>query len=282
MAKEKRYYWLKFKRDFFDNLRIRKLQNIPGGGDKYLLTFIKILTYSIPTGGVIVYQGVFATIEEEIAMEIREDPQTVRIVLEFISSHQMLIGMEEQGQYYLPYAAENIGSEGASAARMRKLRDKDQNLIASQCDTAVTSCDKKVTLENRDREKRIETDTEIENDVYLEKWLIEYSSTASNPQSYKAAMRKKIKTNDPEAIETFEDWKQKKIEKALLDEEKKKIDTFDYSLLIGLTISEKTIIRVVDAGSSIHLFFDDGTDDYNYKKKDLYEWYQSKKQEETA
>jgi hypothetical protein len=56
----------------------------------------------------------------------------------------------------------------------------------------------------------------------------------SNPQSYKAAMRKKIKSNDPEAIETFQNWKQKKIEKTLLDEEKNKVDTFDYSLLIGL------------------------------------------------
>jgi predicted phage replisome organizer len=161
MAKEKRYYWLKFKRDFFDDLRIRKLQGIPGG-DTYVLAYIKILTFSIPTSGIIIYQGIFETIEEEIALEIREDPKTIRFVLEYASNHGMLEGME-QGKFYLPYAAENIGSEGASAQRMRKLRfqkDAAKQLPSSQCDASVTESDKKVTTEKENKRKEIEKEKE--------------------------------------------------------------------------------------------------------------------------
>jgi predicted phage replisome organizer len=154
MAKEKRYYWLKFKRDFFDDLRIRKLQKIPGG-DTYVLSYIKILTYSIPTSGIIVYQGIFETIEEEIALEINEDAKTVRFVLEYASNHGMLEGME-QGKYFLPYAAENIGTETASAIRMRRLRNSKKKLTSSHCDADVTQqlhdSSENVTLE-KEKEK---------------------------------------------------------------------------------------------------------------------------------
>jgi len=163
MAKEKRYYWLKFKRDFFDDLRIRKLQGIPGG-DTYVLAYIKILTFSIPTSGIIIYQGIFETIEEEIALEIREDPKTIRFVLEYASNHGMLEGME-RGKFYLPYAAENIGSEGSSAKRMRKLRsqkDAAKQLPSSQCDATVTESDKKVTTEKENKRKEIEKEKEKE------------------------------------------------------------------------------------------------------------------------
>jgi len=161
MAKEKRYYWLKFKRDFFDDLRIRKLQGIPGG-DTYVLAYIKILTFSIPTSGIIIYQGIFETIEEEIALEIREDPKTIRFVLEYASNHGMLEGME-QGKFYLPYVAENIGSEGASAQRMRKLRsqkDAAKQLPSSQCDASVTDSDEKVTTEKENKRREIEKEKE--------------------------------------------------------------------------------------------------------------------------
>ncbi|MDD2399629.1 MAG: DUF4373 domain-containing protein [Sulfurovum sp.] len=128
--------------------------------------------------------------------------------------------------------------------------------------------------------KEVSKEVNEKHTYTIDDWLNEYCVNKS--AAYKADMKKRIRNNDPEAIATYQEWEQEKMEKDLLLEEKNKIDTFDYSLLIGLQIGEKNIIRVVDAGSSIHLFFDDGTDDYNYKKKDLYEWYQSKKQEETA
>jgi predicted phage replisome organizer len=275
MSKVKRYFWLKFKRDFFNDLRIRKLQSVPGG-DTYVLVFIKILTFSIPTSGIIVYRGIFPTLEEEIAMEIREDSKAVAFVLEFASKYNMLETME-QGQYYLKYAVENIGSEGASAQRMRKLRAKESNneqLPSSQCDTSVTRCDKIVTLE---------TDTDTEEDTHTDKeleiWLHEYSKNAKKPDAYKATMRKKITSNDIEALHAFEKWKDKSI---LLQENnpvENILNIFDFNVLIGIKFNGTQIINVLTEEdlSTVHIFFDDGSSEL-VSKKDIYMWYQLNKE----
>lgn len=295
MAKEKRYYWLKFKLDFFDDLRIRKLQSIPGG-DTYVLTYIKILTYSISTSGIIIYQGIFETIEEEIALEIREDPKTVRFVLEYASKHGMLEGMDEEGKFFLPYVAENTGSEGASAKRMRKLRDGKSNskeLPPSHCDDTVTERDENVTLETEtetelELETETHTDTEIEKNPLFEKWLEEYCSRPSvtTPLAYKADIRKKILNKDEDAIKAFLKWEKEHRITLQKVEYEKKIKTFDYSSLVGFELGgNKTIERVVDYdpdGSMIHVYFSDGTNDPSISKIDLYDWHQLKLEGTTA
>ena len=281
MAKEKRYFWLKFKRDFFDDLRIRKLQSIPGG-DTYVLAYIKILTYSIPTSGIIVYQGIFETIEEEIALEINEDAKTVRFVLEYASNHGMLEGME-QGKYFLPYAAENIGTETASAVRMRRLRNGKKKLPSSHCDADVThtlrSCAESVTLETETEiETEIETDTETESDPLFEQWLEEYCSAAKNPPAYRSTMRKKFREGNKDTLVAFSVWKQEYLKNKQQEEEKQQIEEYDYTQLVGMQLGDRTINRVVDTGSMLHLFFDDGTDALNYKQ-DLYQWIHQKHKE---
>jgi len=279
MAKEKRYYWLKFKRDFFDDLRIRKLQSIPGG-DTYVLAYIKILTYSIPTSGIIVYQGIFETIEEEIALEINEDAKTVRFVLEYASNHGMLEGME-QGKYFLPYAAENIGTETASAVRMRRLRSSKKKLLSSHCDADVTdqlqSCSESVTLET-ETEIEIETDTETESNLLFEQWLDEYCSNAKNPPAYKASMRRKFREGNEDALEAFSAWEREYLKNKRQKEAKREIEEYDYTQLVGMRLGDRKIDRIVDTGSMLHLFFDDGSDALNYKQ-DLYQWVHQKHKE---
>ena len=279
MAKEKRYYWLKFKRDFFDDLRIRKLQSIPGG-DTYVLAYIKILTYSIPTSGIIVYQGIFETIEEEIALEINEDAKTVRFVLEYASNHGMLEGME-QGKYFLPYAAENIGTETASAVRMRRLRNGKKKLPSSHCDADVThrlrSSDESVTLET-ETEIETEIDTETESDPLFDRWLEEYCSTAKNPPAYRSTMRKKFREGNEDALAAYSSWKQEYLQNKRQEEERRQIEEYDYTQLVGMRLGDRIINRVVDTGSMLHLFFNDGTDALNYKQ-DLYEWIHQKHKE---
>ena len=113
----------------------------------------------------------------------------------------------------------------------------------------------------------------------IDQWLEEYCLGQS--PAYKAHMMRQINEQDPIAIKTYNDWYQKQIEKDLKEEELGKIDAFDYNLLVGLSLGDKTIKQIVDAGSTIHLFFEDGTDDYSQSKKSLYDWYQLK-QEATA
>ena len=41
MAEAKRYYWLKFRDDFFDSKRIKKLRKM-AGGDTYVIIYLKM------------------------------------------------------------------------------------------------------------------------------------------------------------------------------------------------------------------------------------------------
>ena len=127
--------------------------------------------------------------------------------------------------------------------------------------------------------KKVSKEVNKKHTYTIEDWLKEYCA-GKTPQ-YKATMRKAINANDEVALQTYAEWKQEQIEKAKIEEDKNRIDAFDYNLLVGLSLGDRTIKRIVDAGSTIHLFFEDGTDDYSQSKKSLYEWYQLKL-EETA
>jgi hypothetical protein len=127
--------------------------------------------------------------------------------------------------------------------------------------------------------KKVSKEVNKKHTYTIDHWLDEYC--LGKAPAYRAFMMKQINKQDPVAIKTYNDWYQKQIEKDLKEEEQKKIDTFDYNLLIGMHIGNKVIERITDAGSTIHLFFNDGTDDYSLSKKYLYDWYQST-MEETA
>ena len=125
----------------------------------------------------------------------------------------------------------------------------------------------------------IHTDyTATENQALIEKWLDEYCSRADNPQSYRATMRKKINSDDQYALAAFSSWKQEYLQNKRQEEEKRQIEEYDYMQLVGMRLGDRIINRVVDTGSMLHLFFDDGTDALNYKQ-DLYQWIHQKHKE---
>jgi DNA-binding PadR family transcriptional regulator len=126
-----------------------------------------------------------------------------------------------------------------------------------------------------------DTHTETESDPLFEQWLDEYCyrSSAKNPLAYKAMMRKKFHEGNEDAQKAFQAWRSAYLEKYQKEEYEKRINSYDYTQLAGMKLGERTIIRVVDTGSNLHLFFDDGTDDYNYIKRDIYQWIQQKHKE---
>lgn len=129
---DKRYFWMRFQRDFFKSLRIKKLRRL-AGGDTYTIIYLKMQLLSIVSEGYLAYKGVFDTFAEEIAEDIDEDLENVQVTITYLLS----CGLMEQkdNKYFLPYAAENIGSECASAKRVREHRERQKAL---QCNGDVT------------------------------------------------------------------------------------------------------------------------------------------------
>lgn len=137
----KKYYWLKLKTGFFDQLKLKKLRR-EEGGDRRLIVYIKLLLLSVPNEGKLVFEGLEPTLADELALALDEDSEDVQRVLEFLNQYG-LIEEIAKNEFVLTEALESIGSETDSAERMRRFRKKQ----ASQCDTPVTNSDTEIDTE---------------------------------------------------------------------------------------------------------------------------------------
>ena len=151
MAKaNKRYYWLKLKGDFFNDKRIKKLRKI-AGGDTYTIIYLKLLLLSLETEGRLYFEGVEENFGSEISLEIDEDEDNVNATLFFLNKQGLLEGPRED-EYFLTEIPYLIGSETASARRVRKMRQQQ----VSQCNANVTDCNKMKQIGNGEIDKEID------------------------------------------------------------------------------------------------------------------------------
>lgn len=159
----KKYFWMRLKDDFFSDPKIKKLRKI-AGGDTYTIILQKIMLLSIRDGGVIKFQRIEKNLQEELALILDEDASNVEIALSFMNSTGLIEQLSDE-EFLLPSVPVLIGSEGDSAERMRKLREKknSNNQILSHCDTSVTKSD---------AEKEIELKKDIRGNNAYEEYLL--------------------------------------------------------------------------------------------------------------
>lgn len=119
--KTKRYYWLKLPVDFFRQKEIKKLRRIPGG-DTYTIIYQKMLLLSLSNEGRLYYEGVEDDFATELAYDIDEDVEAVKITVQFLMANKILF-QNNVTEYELMTAHEMVGSETDAARRMRKMRN---------------------------------------------------------------------------------------------------------------------------------------------------------------
>ena len=147
----KRYYWLKLPEGFFRQKQIKKLRKI-AGGDTYTIIYLKMLLLAMKEDGKIYFEGVEDDFYEELALELDEDSENVKVTVLFLL-RQGLMELIDESAYLLTECDKMVGSESASAERVRRHRDKK----ALQCNTDVTEVKR---LSNVEIEKEIEKDKE--------------------------------------------------------------------------------------------------------------------------
>ena len=132
----KRLFFLQLPHDFFGSRRIKKLRKLPDG-DSLVLLYLKIQLSTLSTGGVIELSGLEEDAADEIALEISEEPEPVRVVLNFMLKHGLAVEQED-GNIFLPYVEIMTTSHTEAAERMRKSRERKK---ASDSLTGVTMCE---------------------------------------------------------------------------------------------------------------------------------------------
>ena len=153
MSDNKRYYWLKLKDTFFEEKTTKFLRKLPDGG-KLVITYLKMQLKSLKANGIIKYDRLMPSCEEELSLILDEDINIVKFTIRALLQSNAIEILEDKSIYMIA-VQELIGKESESAKRMRRLREK--NLLPSHCDANVQKCD-----------TEIEKDIDIEKEIELE------------------------------------------------------------------------------------------------------------------
>ena len=156
---EKRYYWLKLEENYFD-LKVQKaLRKLPSGSDM-LICYLKMQLKYLNKGGLIEFQGIYDELSQEIALDIDEDEDLVKMTLSILTKWKV-IDPSEDG-LYITEMQERIGSKSDIALRVAKHREKQKML---HCNNDVTKCN---SIKEIDIEKEIDIDIEKDKDKEID------------------------------------------------------------------------------------------------------------------
>lgn len=225
---EKKLYWFKFKIDFFDDIRIKKLRKI-AGGDTFTIIYLRLQLLSLKNGGTIYYEGILDSFAKEIALILDEDEDNVQITIDYLLKHDLLIQGIEENQFVLPNTINCIGSESFGAERTRKFREKQKELTTKvNYSEKMLQCNADVTLDNKIIDNKIE-DNKINNmsayaDIidYLNKKLNSHYriSTRKNQTLINSRLREGYTVEDFKTVidKKYDEWNNTDMQKYLTPE----------------------------------------------------------------
>lgn len=149
---EKRYYWLKLYKDFFTSKRIKMMRSIRGG-DTYTIIYLKMQLKALDTDGYLYFDGYMNEFAEELALDIDETVENVKVTINFLLNVGLLESNAEETQYKLSFMDNIVGSETASTQRSRLSRERANVAKMLQCNENATQVQR---IGNAEKEKEKE------------------------------------------------------------------------------------------------------------------------------
>lgn len=154
----KKYYWLKLKEDFFDDKTVKYLRRLPDG-NSLVIIYLKMQLKSLKTEGIIKYDGLLPTCEEELALVLDEDTTLVKFAVTALVN-MGVVERWDNDMLYMASMQQLIGSESAVAERVRRHREL-KNKKALHGNTTVTISNTEIEKEKKE-EKDLEKNKELD------------------------------------------------------------------------------------------------------------------------
>ena len=158
---EKKYYWLKFKEDFFDEDTIQWLEE-QNNGKEYCLFYLKLCLKSLKTNGILIRSvgQILVPYDVKKLGEITNtDIDTVIVAMEVFKKIG-LVQILDNGEIYLTQLKNMVGSESKWAKYKRK--DKELEKLQQYSNSA-----QKTLQTEKEKELDIEKDKELEKEEGL-------------------------------------------------------------------------------------------------------------------
>ena len=227
---EKKYYWLKLPRNFFDKhyikaLRRKKHEDFPDVfGEMLVLFYVWMLAESIDHDGTLRYSETKPYNADTLSDVSGFSLHLVTLALPIFAELELVV-TESDGTLFLPKSLKMIGTESASAQRVRghRERKKEEQEKAKSLEKSdkkpsgynVTDCNKEKQKSNIEKESEKEIDKDNNKDIVEQsptplpyKEIIDYlnAKTNSHYQSTAKSTQTKIKARIKEGA-TVEDFK---------------------------------------------------------------------------
>lgn len=152
---KKRYYWLKLKKDFFQQHQIKVLKSLPNGR-LYALIYLELLAESTSHNGELRYSQILPYDIITLSAVIDEDKDNVEKAIETLINLE-LVEILDDGTIFMREIQRLIGSETGSAERQRLHREKVKKIES-------VTMSQKCHLEYRDKNKEIRNKKEIDKE----------------------------------------------------------------------------------------------------------------------
>lgn len=153
---EKKFYWLKLKRDFFKRHDIRIVEEMPNGKD-YILFYLKMLLESVDHDGALRFSETIPYNEQMLSVITNTNVDIVRAAMEVFKQLNM-IEICDDATIYMREVEKLIGSETAAAERKRRSRAA----LTAKCDIVTTTSQNSHIEIEKEKEKEIEKESEKE------------------------------------------------------------------------------------------------------------------------
>lgn len=120
-CENRKYYWLKLKRDFFKRHDIRFIKSMPNG-EHFVLIYLELLSESVDHNGKLRFNELIPYNAEMLAAIFGEDLDIIKAALKVFTDLQML-EIEPDGTIKLTKFDDFVGGETKSAAQKRHQRN---------------------------------------------------------------------------------------------------------------------------------------------------------------
>lgn len=193
----RKFYWLKLKRDFFKRHDIRIIEEMENGKD-YLLFYLKMLLESIDHEGELRFSETIPYNEKMLSVITNTNIDIVRSAMKVFIDLKM-IEILDDSTIYMTEVLKLTGSETATAERMRKSRKKQKAL--AECNNVTNECN---DVQN--------CYTEIEKELELEKDKDNKSDKPTKPVRHKYGEYNNVLLSDEDMEKLkseFPDWEER-------------------------------------------------------------------------
>lgn len=160
MKNDKRFYWLKLKRDFFKRHDIQIIESMPNGKD-YILFYLKLLCESVDHDGNLRFSNEIPYNEEMLSVITHTNIDIVRSAINVFSKLNMMEILDD-GTFYMNEVNKMIGCETEWAEKKRLYREKKKEELG-QCPQSV------LPMSDKSKSIEIEKDIDIKKENIKEK-----------------------------------------------------------------------------------------------------------------